>query len=130
MVATGLALGGALSHLYELPNKIDISREHYPIVQRNYDGWWQLAYVLAAQLVGILAALLLTRGDVWTLGWLLLALAGVIGAQGVFWVYTYPANAATSNWTVLPETFGGAALLAASSLGLAMAQVARRSLLG
>jgi hypothetical protein len=47
MVATGLALGGWLSHLYELPNKIDISREHYPIVQRNYDGWWQLAYVLA-----------------------------------------------------------------------------------
>jgi hypothetical protein len=87
------------------PNKIDISREHYLIVQRNYDGWWQLAYVLAAQLVGILAALRFTRGDAWTLGWLVLALAGLIGAQVVFWIYTYPANVATSNWTFLPETW-------------------------
>jgi hypothetical protein len=67
MVATGLALGGSLSHLYELPKKIDISREHYPIVQRNYDGWWQLAYVVAAQLVGILPTLLLpTLGPEWS----------------------------------------------------------------
>jgi hypothetical protein len=27
MIATGLALGGSLAHFYELPNKIDISRE-------------------------------------------------------------------------------------------------------
>ena len=105
MVATGFALGAALAHLYELPNKIGISREHYLIVQRNYDGWWQLAYVLAAQLVGILASLLLTKRDALTRGWLLLALAGLIGAQVVFWVYTYPANVATSNWTVLPDTW-------------------------
>jgi len=105
LLATGLALGGAFSHLYELPNKIGISREHYLIVQRNYDGWWQLAYVLAAQLVGILAALAFTRSNAWTLGWLVLALAGLIGAQVVFWLYTYPANVATSNWTVLPENW-------------------------
>lgn len=105
VVATGSALGGALSHLYELPNKIDISPEHYLIVQRNYDGWWQLGYVLAAQLVGLMVAPLFTTRDAWTGGWLLLALAGLIGAQVVFWLYTYPANAATSNWTVLPETW-------------------------
>jgi hypothetical protein len=105
VVATGLALGGALAHLYELPNQIGISREHYLIVQRNYDGWWQLAYVLAVQLVGISAALLWTRKDGWTLGWLLLALAGLFGAQAVFWAYTFPANAATSNWTILPDNW-------------------------
>jgi len=105
VVATGFALGGALAHLYELPNKIEISREHYLIVQRNYDGWWQLAYLLVAQLVGISAALMFTRADAWTVGWLLLALIGLIGAQVVFWTYTYPANAATSNWTVLPDTW-------------------------
>jgi hypothetical protein len=52
-----------------------------------------------------LAALRFTRGDAWTLGWLVLALAGLIGAQVVFWIYTYPANVATSNWTFLPETW-------------------------
>src|SRR5262245_60115842 len=105
MVATGLALGGALSHLFELTNKISIYLEQYLIVQRKYDGWWQIAYVVAAQLVAIVAALLLTRGDAWTFGWLVLALAGLIGAQAVFWAYTFPANAATANWTVLPEAW-------------------------
>jgi hypothetical protein len=75
MGATGFALGGALAHLYELPNKIGISREDYLIVQRNYDGWWQLAYVLLAQLVGILAAIWFSKGDAVSRGWLLLALA-------------------------------------------------------
>jgi uncharacterized membrane protein YeaQ/YmgE (transglycosylase-associated protein family) len=64
--------------------------------------WYQS---LLGLLVGILAALRFTRGDAWTLGWLVLALAGLIGAQVVFWIYTYPANVATSNWTFLPETW-------------------------
>jgi hypothetical protein len=61
--------------------------------------------VLAVQLVSLLAAMLFTRGDPSTVRWLLLALAGLIGAQVVFWLFTYPANAATSNWTVLPENW-------------------------
>jgi hypothetical protein len=61
--------------------------------------------VLAAQLVGMLAALAFTRSSAWTLGWLVLALAGLIGAQVTFWLYTYPANVATSKWTVMPENW-------------------------
>jgi hypothetical protein len=138
MVATALALGGAIAHLYELPNKISISREHYLIVQRNYDGWWQLAYVVAAQLVSIVAALLLSRGNAWIFGWLVLALAGLIGAQAVFWVYTYPADAATFSWTVLPEAWqalrarweyshaAGAILQLVSFVALVVACLSRR----
>jgi hypothetical protein len=37
LLATALALGGALAHALELPNKISMSREHYFIVQRAYD---------------------------------------------------------------------------------------------
>src|SRR5215203_1102198 len=55
LLSTGLALGGALAHLFELPNKIDLPREEYFVVQKAYRGWWQLAYLLAFQLVSMLA---------------------------------------------------------------------------
>ena len=32
-----------------------------------------------------------------------LALACLAGAQALFWIFTYPANAATVNWTVQPD---------------------------
>ena len=35
MVATGLALGGWLSHLYELPNKID-HEQHAQMLQQKF----------------------------------------------------------------------------------------------
>ena len=33
----------------------------------------------------------------------LIALVCLVGAQALFWIFTYPANAATANWTVQPE---------------------------
>jgi len=33
----------------------------------------------------------------------LAALLCLVGAQAVFWIFTFPANAATSNWTLVPE---------------------------
>ncbi len=27
------------------------------------------------------------------------------GAQALFWIYTYPANVATNNWTSIPENW-------------------------
>lgn len=57
LLATALALGGAMAHALELPNKIGVSREHYFIMQRAYDGWFRLAYLLVAQLAGILAVI-------------------------------------------------------------------------
>lgn len=103
LLSTALALGGGLAHLYELPNKIAIPREHYLIVQRNYDGWWQLSIVLAVELAALLVALFLTwshRPAVW---WVALALFALVAAQAVFWTYTFPANQATGNWTFLPD---------------------------
>lgn len=29
----------------------------------------------------------------------------MLGAQGVFWTFTYPANVATANWTVSPHNW-------------------------
>src|SRR5829696_3810605 len=61
LLSTGLALGGALAHLFELPNKIDLPLEEYFVVQKAYRGWWQLAYLLAFQLVSMLAVIVMSR---------------------------------------------------------------------
>ena len=38
--------------------------------------------------------------------WFLLTAVGcLVLAQIVFWIYTYPANVATENWTVIPENW-------------------------
>ena len=39
LLSTALALGGALAHLFELPTKMSLPREHYFIVQTIYRGW-------------------------------------------------------------------------------------------
>jgi hypothetical protein len=102
MLATALALGGALAHLFELPNKIGLSREDYLVMQRAYDGWNQLGWLLLVQLLSLIAVAVLSRGRRDVLWPVLVAIFGLLAAQGVFWAFTFPANVATQNWTVIP----------------------------
>jgi hypothetical protein len=47
----------------------------------------------------------LSRRDRPVLVALALAILGVVGAQTVFWIWTFPANAATANWTEIPDAW-------------------------
>lgn len=105
IAATALALGGALAHAYELANKIDLGREDYFVVQRIYDGWNRLAYVHAVQLTGIVAIIFLHRRQAAVLWPSVVALGGWITSQAIFWIWTYPANQATANWTQQPPNW-------------------------
>lgn len=105
LLATALALGGALAHAFELLNKIDLSREEYFIVQKVYRGWAQLAYVLAVQLAAMIALAVMSRSEPAVFWPVVLALACFAGAQVVFWTTTFPANVATANWTEIPENW-------------------------
>ena len=40
IMLTAIAMGAGLAHLFELPNKINVSAADYLTVQRNYDNWW------------------------------------------------------------------------------------------
>ena len=65
------------------------------------------------------------------------ALLCLAGSKAVFWIYTYPANVATSNWTAIPEDWellrrtweyshaAGAALLVLAMRALIAAALAR-----
>jgi hypothetical protein len=105
LIATALALGGALAHALELPNKIGLPRADYFVVQRIYDGWNQLAYLLLVQVAGILAVVLIHRREPRVLWPAVTALAALIAAQAVFWIWTFPANVATEQWTTQPENW-------------------------
>ncbi len=102
LFATAIALGPALAHLLEMPGKMRLAPELYFETQQLYSGWAWLAVVLLVQLAGIVATAWLARSDGIVLAASLVALAALIGAQVVFWVWTYPANVATSQWTQMP----------------------------
>jgi hypothetical protein len=72
-------------------------------MQRAYDGWWILAFVLLVQFLSIAAVIYLARRRHAVFSYAVTALLGVTGAQAVFWIYTQPANVATRNWTVQPK---------------------------
>src|SRR5215218_1338906 len=102
LLATALALGPALAHAFALLNKMGLSRDDYFIAQKAYAGWDRLAYLLVIQFAALVAVVVIVRRD--TPAWIasLLALAGLLGAQAVFWIFTYPANVLTVNWTRPP----------------------------
>jgi hypothetical protein len=105
LLATALALGAALAHALELPNKIGMSREDYFVVQQVYAGWNRLAYLLAVELIGMLTVIMLYRAEPRVLSFALVALGCLLAAQAVFWMFTFPANQATSNWTLQPANW-------------------------
>jgi hypothetical protein len=103
VMATALSLGPALAHLLELPNKIGLPKDTYFVVQQIYAGWSRLGAVLLLQLVSIVAVIVLARGARRLRGCAIVALLCLIGAQVLFWTFTYPANVATVNWTRQPD---------------------------
>ena len=68
-------------------------------------GWDRLAYVLAVQLVSILAVIVFYRAEPRVFWPALVAFGGLVAAQIIFWVWTFPANQATTNWSVQPQNW-------------------------
>jgi hypothetical protein len=105
LLLAALALAPALAHLLELPNKIGLAREEYLTVQQIYSGWALLGIVAVAALLSTLALAVMTRGRPREFRPALVAFLCIVGTQAVFWTFTYPANQATNNWTVLPDNW-------------------------
>ena len=101
VILTALALVPSAAHLFELPHKISLPQEQYFVVQSIYRGWALFGYVIIAAIAAnlLLALTLFRRGKHF---WSNLT-AGLIlaGTLAVFFEWTYPANQATNNWTVV-----------------------------
>jgi hypothetical protein len=105
IVLTALALVPGGAHFFELWNKIGLGREAYFTVQHIYNGWALFGIVLFGALgTNLLLAVSLRRQ--WRAA--LLAGAGfvLVGLTLVFFfLWIFPANQATQNWTVAPANW-------------------------
>ena len=105
IVFTALALVPAGAHLFELPNKIGLAEAQYFVVQNIYRGWALFGIVLFGALAANLALAVAVRRQPAPF-WLALAAFVLIAATlAIFFTWTYPANQATSNWTVVPDSW-------------------------
>jgi hypothetical protein len=100
---TAMALIPAGAHLFALVNKIGMPKEQYFAVQAIYRGWALLGAVLIAAILAdaIFAAMLRGQGaPVLFAGG---AAAALLASLAVFFLFVFPANQATANWTVAPD---------------------------
>jgi hypothetical protein len=105
LLFVALSLGPSLAHLLELPNKINLSRDDYLTVQQIYRGWALLGIVVFGSLLSTLILTIMLRGSGLAFVFSLISFLCVLAALIVFFTYTFPANQATGNWTVLPENW-------------------------
>jgi len=105
VVLTALALLPGGAHLMALPAKIAMPEDPYFVVQQIYRGWALAGAVIFLAIFANVLAALLTRHTRRT--WQLFGTAGLLIAATlvVFFIWTYPANQATGNWTSAPENW-------------------------
>jgi uncharacterized membrane protein HdeD (DUF308 family) len=86
-----------------MPNKLGLDETAYFTAQAAYRGWSLLGILLVLALAADLALMIGARRQRTSL-WL--ALAGVLclaATLAVFFLWIYPANQATANWTAVPD---------------------------
>ena len=102
VILTALALVPAGAHLLELAHKITLDRAQYLTVQQLYRGWAFLGAVLIAALLANLALTIRSRRQGRPMRLAAIATLLLAANLTVFFIWTFPANQATGNWTVLP----------------------------
>jgi len=105
IMLTAIAMGAALAHLFELPNKINVGAADYLTVQRNYDNWWIVGLSVPLAFIAVLVLTISLRGTGVPFTLALIAPLLLVGEMVAFWGFTAPVNRATENWTMLPSNW-------------------------
>jgi hypothetical protein len=103
LVLTAVALVPAAAHVLELPNKLPLAREAYLTVQQVYRGWSRIGFVVVAATIATLW--LAVVSDESSEVPATIAFLAILMTQVVFWLYTFPVNRRTHNWTEAPENW-------------------------
>lgn len=108
ILCLGLVLIPAGAHLFELPAKMAMAPEAYMATQSIYAGWALFGIPIYLSLL-VLAVEAYAAGPNRMARFLfLLALALILLTQVIFWLYTFPMNALTRNWTQVPPDINAA----------------------
>ena len=105
IILTALALVPSGAHLAALPNKMAMAQAAYFVAQQIYNGWALFGIVLFGALVTNLAHTIVLRKLGRSCGYALASLLFIAASLVVFFVWTFPTNQATNNWTVVPQNW-------------------------
>ncbi len=101
---TALVLVPSAAHLFELPAKISLRRETYFLVQSIYAGWaWFALPIFGSILANGVLFLSERREDPRSARWALVSAALIALSLAIFFIWVFPANQATANWTRLAD---------------------------
>jgi Domain of unknown function (DUF1772). len=93
--------GGA--HLFEMPAKMRMGEADYFTVQSIYAGWaWFAVAIFAAIAANGHVAWTLRRTDGVAARWALVSALLICLTLVIFFVWVFPGNRATANWTSIP----------------------------
>jgi hypothetical protein len=102
---TALALVPSGAHLAALPNKMVMAQAAYFVAQQIYAGWALFGIVLFGALVGKLAHAIMLRKLGRSFGYALASFFLIAANLAIFFIWTFPTNQATNNWTVVPNNW-------------------------
>lgn len=102
LLFVGLALAPGLAHVLQMPHKMNLSGEDYLRAQQLYAGWAWLGLVALGALISTFLLTVLVRDRLRQFALACIALGSVFVTQVIFWMFTFPVNQQTQNWTVLP----------------------------
>jgi lipopolysaccharide export LptBFGC system permease protein LptF len=105
VILTALALVPSGAHLFSLINKVGLAAEQYYIVQGIYRGWSLFAFVLIPAIFANLALAIAHRGHRQSFRMALVGFGCLAATLVIFFIWTYPANQATDNWTTIPANW-------------------------
>jgi hypothetical protein len=87
-----LATIPAVSHALELPGKMRLTRDEYVTMQRVYYPGYTMAGIAEPMGILLILVLLFYAPTGHPAVWCILALAGVVMMQGIYWLVTHPVN--------------------------------------
>jgi hypothetical protein len=105
LIITAVALAPSGAHLFSLAAKIDMPQERYFTVQEIYQGWSWFGIVLFLAIFANAGVAVLVRNEAIAFWLAVASVALILLSLVVFFIWVYPGNAATQNWTVAPENW-------------------------
>jgi hypothetical protein len=102
LLFVGLTLAPGLAHVLQLPHRMGLSGDDYLRVQQLYAGWAWLGLVVLGALISTFALTIMVRTRLRQFTFACVAFGSVVVTQVTFWMFTFPVNQQTVNWTTLP----------------------------
>jgi hypothetical protein len=100
---TALALCPYAAHLMAFPNKMQMGKEEYFIAQQIYSGWSYSSVLIFISFLSSVVLSVLVKDQNIVLRYALGAAFCIGMSLMVFFVFTFPANQVTENWTLQPQ---------------------------